>query len=159
MRIGDAAAAAGTTPRALRFYEQRGLLPPAPRTMTGQRDYSARDVARVRLVRELLRLGLTVEDVRSCADRLRQLEVEDGLPRYGGPQCAESGVVRHRLGELDAEIDRLTRRRDRLAAAVGLTDSGGRGAVRPVETDRRGAADLTDASGRGASVADAPSAG
>ena len=26
MRIGDAAAAAGTTPRALRFYEQRGLL-------------------------------------------------------------------------------------------------------------------------------------
>ena len=27
MRIGDAAAAAGTTARALRFYEQRGLLP------------------------------------------------------------------------------------------------------------------------------------
>ena len=27
MRIGDAAAAAGTTPRALRFYEQQGLLP------------------------------------------------------------------------------------------------------------------------------------
>jgi alkanesulfonate monooxygenase SsuD/methylene tetrahydromethanopterin reductase-like flavin-dependent oxidoreductase (luciferase family) len=28
MRIGDAAAAAGTTPRALRFYETNGLLPP-----------------------------------------------------------------------------------------------------------------------------------
>ena len=34
MRIGDAAAAAGTTPRTLRFYEQRGLLDPAPRTGT-----------------------------------------------------------------------------------------------------------------------------
>ncbi|MYR44444.1 MerR family DNA-binding transcriptional regulator, partial [Streptomyces sp. SID5910] len=32
MRIGDAAAAVGATPRALRFYEQRGLLPPPRRT-------------------------------------------------------------------------------------------------------------------------------
>lgn len=38
MRIGDAVAAAGTTPRALRFYEQRGLLPPASRTATRLRD-------------------------------------------------------------------------------------------------------------------------
>jgi MerR family copper efflux transcriptional regulator len=35
MRIGDAAAAAGTTPRALRFYEASGLLPPPHRTGAG----------------------------------------------------------------------------------------------------------------------------
>ncbi len=70
MRIGDAAAAAGTTPRALRLYEQRGLLPPPVRTPSGQREYGPDDVARVRVVRELLALGLTIEDVRACVDRL-----------------------------------------------------------------------------------------
>jgi DNA-binding transcriptional MerR regulator len=84
MRIGDAAAAAGTTPRALRFYEQRGVLPPPRRTVTGQREYGAREVARVRIIRELLSLGLTTEDVRSCADRLHLLE-DDTLPPYGAP--------------------------------------------------------------------------
>jgi MerR family transcriptional regulator, copper efflux regulator len=37
MRIGDAAAAAGTTPRALRFYEANDLLPPPRRRRAGQR--------------------------------------------------------------------------------------------------------------------------
>ncbi|MEK8171174.1 MerR family transcriptional regulator [Streptomyces sp. M19] len=39
MRIGDAAAAVGMTTRALRYYEQRGLLT-ARRTASGQRDYT-----------------------------------------------------------------------------------------------------------------------
>ncbi|MFE1839763.1 MerR family transcriptional regulator [Streptomyces sviceus] len=110
MRIGDAAAAAGTTPRALRFYEERGLLPPPRRTATGQREYGPDEVARVRVIRELLALGLTVEDLRSVADRIGLL-VDN--PRR---QCGHSGsgVVDRRLAALDAEIDRLTRIRTRL---------------------------------------------
>ncbi|TVT38732.1 MerR family transcriptional regulator [Amycolatopsis rhizosphaerae] len=120
MRIGDAAAAAGTTPRALRFYEQRGLLPPPPRTQTGQRQYGAREIARVRIIRELLSLGLTVEDVRACAHRLHLLE-EDALPQYGEGVCTRtSGVVERRIAALDAEIGRLTRLRDQLAARTGI---------------------------------------
>ncbi|HET6502199.1 MAG TPA: MerR family transcriptional regulator [Amycolatopsis sp.] len=119
MRIGEAAAAAGTTPRALRFYEQRGLLPAPPRSRTGQRQYGAREIARVRLIRELLSLGLTVEDVGSCADRLHLLE-GDALPDYGAGGCAQkSGVVERRIAALDAEISRLTRLRDQLAARTG----------------------------------------
>ncbi|MVO87162.1 MerR family transcriptional regulator [Streptomyces sp. p1417] len=79
MRIGDAAAAAGTTPRALRFYEERGLLPPPRRTPTGQREYGPGDVARVRVVRRLLALGLTVEDLRACTTGLDLLD-DDLLP-------------------------------------------------------------------------------
>ncbi|MFD5840835.1 MerR family DNA-binding transcriptional regulator [Streptomyces chartreusis] len=45
MRIGDAAAA-GTTPRALWFYEERGLLPSARRTVTGQREYGPDEMAK-----------------------------------------------------------------------------------------------------------------
>jgi DNA-binding transcriptional MerR regulator len=119
MRIGDAAAAAGTTPRALRFYEQNGLLPPPRRTATGQREYGQREVARIRVIRELLSLGLTVADIRSCADRLDLLE-DDTLPPYGGPgACSRAtGVVKRRLAVLDAEIERLTRLRESLAARI-----------------------------------------
>lgn len=122
MRIGDVAAAAGTTPRALRFYEQSGLLPAPRRTSTGQRDYGADDIARVRVIRELLSLGLTVQDLAARADRLQLLEPGE-LPRYGEGVCARtSGVVERRLAALDAEIDRLTRLRDDLAARTGLRD-------------------------------------
>ncbi|MBW8481586.1 MerR family transcriptional regulator [Actinomadura sp. PM05-2] len=118
MRIGDAAAAAGTTPRALRFYEQRGLLDP-PRTAAGQREYGPDDVARVRVVRDLLSLGLTVEDVRAVADRLHLLGVpgcESG--DEGGAGHGAGGVAARRLAALDAEIGRLTRLRDALAARL-----------------------------------------
>ncbi|MER5193700.1 MerR family transcriptional regulator [Streptomyces sp. NPDC002755] len=116
MRIGDAAAAAGTTPRALRFYEERGLLPPPRRTATGQRDYGPDEVARVRVVRELLALGLTVEDLRSVGDRI-DLLVENPRRRCGPPDSdvPGSGVVDRRLAALDAEIDRLSRLRAGLA--------------------------------------------
>lgn len=114
MRIGDAAAAAGTTPRALRFYEQRGLLPPPARTATGQREYTARDVARVRVIRELLSTGLTVADLRRSADRLPLLD--EGLP---GRCRRRDGVAARRLAAIDAEIARLTRLRTELAARIG----------------------------------------
>ncbi|AUY48430.1 MerR family transcriptional regulator [Streptomyces sp. CB01881] len=124
MRIGDAAAAAGTTPRALRFYEQRGLLPPPVRTATGQREYGPAEVARVRAIRELLALGLTVEDVRSRAHRL------DLLTEYPPRSCASTGdagpetfapVIEQRPAALDAEIARLTSLREKPArhAATG----------------------------------------
>ncbi|MEL7978027.1 MerR family transcriptional regulator [Isoptericola sp. F-RaC21] len=119
MRIGEAAAAAGATPRALRFYEQQGLLDPPPRTAAGQREYTVAHVDRVRVVRQLLELGLTVADVRACVGRLHLLdgdrlpeEVSDGACRQG------SAVVLRRLAALDAEIARLTATRDRLAARV-----------------------------------------
>ncbi|MER5965461.1 MerR family transcriptional regulator [Streptomyces sp. NPDC002057] len=121
MRIGDAAAAAGTTPRALRLYEQRGLLPPPVRTPTGQRIYSPEDVVRVRVVRELLALGLTIEDVRARVDRLPLLD-EEAL-RTGQVQegvCAQaSPVVSRRIAVLDEEIARLTHLRDELTARSG----------------------------------------
>lgn len=120
MRIGDAAAAAGTTPRALRFYETNGLLPPPRRIRTGQRVNGPSEVARLRVIRQLLSLGLTVADIRDCAHRLDLLE-GDMLPPYGGPgACAwPTGIVRRRIAPLGAEIARLTSLRDQLAARIG----------------------------------------
>ncbi|AUA08555.1 MerR family transcriptional regulator [Streptomyces sp. SID8382] len=122
MRIGDAAAAAGTTQRALRFYEERGLLPPPQRTATGQRRYGPDEVARVRVIRELLGLGLTVEDLRGIADRIQLLAGNPQL-RCTNTDSASPGsqVIGHRLAAIDAEIDRLTRLRTLLAQRTGRT--------------------------------------
>ncbi|MER5949849.1 MerR family transcriptional regulator [Streptomyces sp. NPDC001904] len=125
MRIGDAAAAAGTTPRALRFYEERGLLPPPHRTTTGQRVYAERDLARVRAIRRLLSLGLTVEDVRACADRI-DLLLADPVRRCVAPGPGEApGVVQLRIDALDAEITRLTALRDSLARQIAAPEHAG----------------------------------
>ncbi|MBO1329899.1 MerR family transcriptional regulator [Streptomyces sp. VRA16 Mangrove soil] len=118
MRIGDAAAAAGTTPRALRFYEEQRLLPAPRRTASGQREYADRDVARVRVVRRLLSLGLTVADVRACSDRIDLLLAQPGRRCSATAPGAAQGVVDQRIAALDAEIARLTALRDRLAAEV-----------------------------------------
>ncbi|MFG3367044.1 MerR family transcriptional regulator [Streptomyces sp. NPDC090032] len=116
MRIGEAAAAAGTTPRALRFYEQRGLLRPPERTASGQREYGSAEIVQVRFIRGLLALGLTVEDLRSCADRLHLL-AQNPPPRCGSGEAGSpaSGIVGRRLAALDAEIDRLAGLRENLA--------------------------------------------
>ncbi|WJK40465.1 MerR family transcriptional regulator [Solwaraspora sp. WMMA2056] len=126
MRIGDAAAAAGTTPRALRFYEQRGLLPPPTRTRTGQRTYGPADVARVRIIRELLSLGLTVEDIATLSDRLHLLD-GDTLPQHTLPahvripEAAET--FGRRLEVIDRQIARLMQLRQLLAVChAQLTD-------------------------------------
>lgn len=123
MRIGEAAAAAGTTPRALRFYEERGLLPPPVRSASGQRQYGPAEIARVRVIRELLTLGLTIEDLRGCADRLHVLS-QDPPPRCGStePGVPASGVVGRRLAALDSEIARLAGVRENLARRASGVD-------------------------------------
>ncbi|MFF2428999.1 MerR family transcriptional regulator, partial [Streptomyces mirabilis] len=64
MLIGELAARAGTTTRALRYYEEQGLLE-SDRTSAGYRLYEPGALRRVRNIRELLSCGLTVEDVKS----------------------------------------------------------------------------------------------
>lgn len=66
MRIGELAAATGTTPRALRHYEQEGLIG-STREANGYRDYDERAAVRVRNIRYLLDTGLTLADVRCFA--------------------------------------------------------------------------------------------
>jgi DNA-binding transcriptional MerR regulator len=45
MRIGEAAALAGTSRDTLRYYERQGLIPKAPRTSGGYRSYSRSSIA------------------------------------------------------------------------------------------------------------------
>ncbi|GAB2914448.1 MerR family transcriptional regulator [Streptomyces mayteni] len=123
MRIGEVAAAAGLTTRAVRYYEQRGLLT-ARRATSGHRRYEPADVDWLRSIREMLATGLTIEDVRTLVDAWRvSVEPAGGPPpdlTAGSETCPlPRTVIRRRLADLDARIDRLTRLRDTLAERAG----------------------------------------
>lgn len=127
MRIGELAAATGTTARTVRFYEERGVLPRPDRTASGQRVYGPEHVTRLSLVRELLALGLTVEDVALLADDLHLLDVDtlpdDTVPAGARTPTAQALFAR-RLAVLDAQIARLTTLRDKVASCrAALADA------------------------------------
>jgi DNA-binding transcriptional MerR regulator len=64
--IGDLSREFDVTPRAIRFYEDQGLL--APRRDGQRRIYSLRDRTRLKLTLRGKRLGLTLSEVRELVD-------------------------------------------------------------------------------------------
>lgn len=71
MRIGDIADRAGVSTRALRYYEEQGLLEPE-RTSSGQRIYPESAVERVQLIQRFFAAGLSSRIVRQllpCVDK------------------------------------------------------------------------------------------
>ena len=61
MNIGDAAAAAGVTPKMIRHYESLGLMPQAQRTDAGYRLYGERELAMLRFIRQARSLGFAIQ--------------------------------------------------------------------------------------------------
>src|SRR5579859_2811831 len=62
--IGAAAARSGVSERALRYYQQLGLITPSGRTPGGLRRYSQDDLARVARIRQLQTLlGLNLDEI------------------------------------------------------------------------------------------------
>ncbi len=74
MRISNLARRAGVAPTAIRWYEQAGVLPEPARGENGYREYGEIDLARLRLVVALRRLGLGPED----AGRIARLCLQHG---------------------------------------------------------------------------------
>jgi DNA-binding transcriptional MerR regulator len=88
MRIGELAATAGVSTRAVRHYHRRGLLPEPPRRPNGYREYGLRDVITLARIRRLTELGLALDEVAHALadDTTRDLheilrELDDDLAR------------------------------------------------------------------------------
>lgn len=108
MRIGELAERAGTTTRALRYYETQGLLA-ARRDAKGYRDYDENDLRLVEEIRSLLAIGFGLEDARPFVECLRA-----GNP--AGDSCPDAvAVYRRKLAEIDECMERLSSARARIA--------------------------------------------
>ncbi|MFD5556700.1 MerR family transcriptional regulator [Streptomyces sp. NPDC127068] len=128
MRIGELAARAGTTPRALRYYEARGLLS-ARRGENGHRVYDEDALLLLRQIRTLQESGFDLEETRPFVDCLRAGHSE-------GDDCPASlAVYRRKLAEIDALMAELAAVRERvgdqLARAERARDALGAAALVP----------------------------
>lgn len=68
MRIGELAAATGTTTKTLRFYDNIGLLSPTERAANGYRDYGQDAVSRLNFIHRGRTAGLTLGQIREVID-------------------------------------------------------------------------------------------
>ncbi|WP_164540432.1 MerR family transcriptional regulator [Streptomyces abyssomicinicus] len=122
MQIGELAKATGATARALRHYEQAGLIT-SERASNGYRVHDERAVVRVRNIRHLLAAGLTLDDVRIFLPCL------DGDVATAPPSDKGIRVAVERLAVLNERIAAQTAIRDRLRSALHQATSD---RIRPV---------------------------
>ncbi|MFH8974398.1 MerR family transcriptional regulator [Streptomyces sp. NPDC017890] len=103
--IGELAERAGVTVKTVRFYSDRGLLPEASRSTGGHRRYGPGALDRLRLIRSLRALGLSVPEVRHVLEEEGE-EGEAGGDRAVGGGALEAAVA-GRLRELGSELKAL----------------------------------------------------
>ncbi len=109
LRIGDVAGRAGVSTRALRYYEEQGLLP-AERTTSGQRVYPEAAVERVQLIQRLFAAGLPSRTIR------QQLPSVDS-----GVAAPESlALLRSERDRITAAIAELERAREELTRVIDI---------------------------------------
>ena len=103
-RIGDVVAATGLTARAIRYYEEIGLLRPATHVAGTNRRYDDDDVDRLRRIK-LLRetVGLTLADVQTF------LETDDARQRLR-QRYLDAPSPAERLTALDHALSNIQRR-------------------------------------------------
>jgi MerR family transcriptional regulator, copper efflux regulator len=111
VNIGEAAAQSGVPPKTIRYYEEIGLVAPAPRTGNGYRAYGDKDVHVLRFVQRARSLGFSVSECRQLVDL------------YRNPHRASAEVkalTLHRIAELDRKMAELAGMR---AALLRLAES------------------------------------
>lgn len=116
--IAELAEAFGATPRAIRFYEDKGLLAPARAGTT--RIYSRRDRARLKLILRGRRLGFSLDDIGEMLDLY---DLEDGkaeqlraIQRKATVRLEELKAQRRDLDEAIGELEDGLRQVARLLA-------------------------------------------
>src|SRR5919204_1905935 len=105
MRIGELAQQAGVSTKAIRYYEQLGILTPPARTAAGYRAYDETALGRLGFVRAAQALGLTLGEIRQI------ISFRDD----GAAPCAHvTALLQRRAAELGARITELQRLRGEL---------------------------------------------
>lgn len=119
LRIQDVAAETGLTTRAIRYYEEIGLLEPAARSDGAYRLFDASDLERLRFIRSLrddagfslAQIGQLLED--EAARERNRLRF-----RTTGDQAERRAILKDAMARVDRQIETLEAKRARLDAMI-----------------------------------------
>ena len=126
--ISDLAREFDLTTRAIRFYEDMGLLTPQREGPGGRnRVYTARDRTRLKLTLRAKRLGLSLSEAKDIIDMYDS-------PRDTGPQlrkfldvlAAHRRQLEEQLADLQANIDEVRTHEKEARALLARVDKGSR---------------------------------
>jgi DNA-binding transcriptional MerR regulator len=106
MRIGEFADRSGVTAKALRYYDDVGILRPTTRTPSGYRLYGEDALQKLAFVRAAQGVGLSLGEIREVIAMRDRGEVPCGHVLK---------LIRRRAGELDERIAEMQALRDQLA--------------------------------------------
>ena len=109
--IGEAAKAAGVTPRAVRLYESKGLVANVGRTAGGYRVFTDEDVEVLAFVRRSRSLGLSLDAIAEIIE----------ISETGAPCDHTRVLLAQRVAEIDATITDLQRLRESIVRAQSVT--------------------------------------
>lgn len=125
------------TTRAIRFYEDLGLL--APERAGLQRVYSARDRARLTLTLRAKRLGLSLTEARDILDMYDSpRDTVPQLEKFVGVLGAHRAQLEAQLAELQTNLDEVLAQEKKARNALARSKKGAVGAlnVRGVKAQR-----------------------
>ncbi|MFC7308475.1 MerR family transcriptional regulator [Streptomyces monticola] len=100
MRIGEIAALAGVTSRAVRHYHHLGLLPEPERRSNGYREYGLRHAVELARIKRLTELGLGLAEVRDVLADDAGRELAEVLEELDGDLARQEAAIRERRERL-----------------------------------------------------------
>jgi DNA-binding transcriptional MerR regulator len=103
LRIGEMAKSFGVTLRALRFYEDKGLI--SPKREGATRLYSRRDRARLKLILLGRKVGFSLRDVKQMIDLY-------------DPKGSNARQLKMTLDKSEKQLVRLQKQRDAIDEAI-----------------------------------------
>ncbi|MFE6199288.1 MerR family transcriptional regulator [Streptomyces sp. NPDC057838] len=112
IRIGEVARGAGVSVRAVRYYEQQGLLT-SERSPSGQRLYRQDAITLVRFFQQMFAAGLTsrrIAELLPCWDT-------------GHTDADQRAMLRAERERIQAKIDELQAAADHLDEVIAITDT------------------------------------
>jgi DNA-binding transcriptional MerR regulator len=123
----QAAERTGLTPRAIRYYEERGLIHPVARSKRGVRYFSDGECRRLGLIRDLSLLGVPLAKIRRVAGRTAGCETGAAMARAVRP------LLEAQLGRAEEQAARYRAIARTLRETLRTVDACGDCGLRPGE--------------------------
>ena len=114
MKIGQLAEATGISTKAIRYYEDIGVLPQPDRAPNGYRTYDIASAERIAFIQDAQSAGLSLLEIQMILD----------LREAGESTCGHViSSLEMRLNDVDRQMAELQRTQQRLKAIIGRARS------------------------------------